>query len=227
MKTICKFTYTALIVLFSVSSIQANQPKIIWQNGHLVLWNKMILEGDVAYNWSAEMVLLRQSDGRLHTYSANQVSQFGWFDMDQHKRRNFVSLVKPIDKDRTNRVFLEICVDGPLAVVRRLRQPHGLLKRMFSHPSYSTDQPIMAQNHDLFVYFVYDAGNLLEMDRFYSDIYQPLMTTYDHELRQYVRDHNINDRTILGRLVLIDRYNSLVQHESKTASAKGFPDVMN
>ena len=227
MKAFYKFTSTLFIVFFFVIPILASSPKAIWRAGHLLLWNKTVLEGDVSYNWAAEMVLFRQPDGRMHTYSANQVARFGWFDIAQHKHRNFVSLLKSVDKDRANQVFFEVCLDGPLTIVRRLGRPHGLFKRLFSHPAYATDRPVMAQNHELFDYFVYDASHLLALDRFYVDIYRPFMTTYSKELRHYIQTHNINDRSTLGRIVIIERYNSLVQQESKTASSKGFTSAPN
>lgn len=227
MKTTYTFLFSAIIVLFSLSPIRAFYPKVIWHAGHIELWDRTDLEGDLSYNWAAEMVSIRQEDGRIRTFSANQVARFGWFDYSQHKLRNFVSLVKPVDKDLTNQAFYEVCMDGSLTVVRRLRQSRGLLKRLLSHPAHATDQPSLSQDMDHFDYFVCDAGRLLALNRFYIDIYEPLMTTYKKELSQYVQTHNINDRSLPGRLVLIDRYNWFVQHDSKAASAKGRADAPN
>lgn len=227
MKTLYTFLFSIIIVFFSSSPAQASHPKIIWHAGHIELWDRTDLEGDLSYNWAAEMVSIRQEDGRIRTFSANQVARFGWFDYSQHKLRNFVSLVKPVDKGRTNQVFYEVCMEGSLAVVRRLRQSHGLLKHLLTHPAQATDQPSLTENTDLFDYFVSDAGRLLAFNRFYIDIYEPLMATYQKELRQYAQTHNINDRALLGRLVLIDRYNWFVQHDSKAASAKGVSDAPN
>jgi hypothetical protein len=46
------------------------------------------------------------------------------------------------------------------------------------------------------------------------------MTAYKTQLEHYTQVHNLNDRTLLGRLVLIDRYNTMVQLDARTASAK-------
>ncbi|WP_223860353.1 hypothetical protein [Spirosoma validum] len=192
-----------------------------------MLLNKTVLEGNVSYNWLAEMVMICQSDGRVSTFSADQVLQFGWFDYDQHKYRSFKSLPNVLRKDHITYGFFEIYLDGSLTVVRRIRQSRGLLKRAFGHPENYTDKPTIAQNHDHFDYFVQDAGQLLSVDRFYSDIYTPIMTTYDRELRKYVVSHNLNDKTLLGRLVLIDHYNLLVYYEAKTASAKSYGNAPN
>lgn len=215
------FTLLITIVLFHVFPVQAALPKPTWQSGQLILWDKTVLEGDLSYNWLMETVLFRQTDGRVSTFSANQVNQFGWFDFSTHKYRTFKVLASNETKIRTKHSFFEICMDGSLVVVRNLRQSRGLFKRVFSHPTHFTDQPIMAQNPEYFNYYVYDAGHLLALDRFYRDIYDPLMTAYDKVLRKYIQVHNINDRNLFGRLVLIDRYNTLVEQDAKTASVKG------
>lgn len=222
MKLVYKLILSTLIVLFHVFSVQASLPKPTWKSGQLILLNHTLLEGDLSYNWLMETVLFRHTDGRVQTFSANQVDQFGWFDFSIHQYRKFKALASD-DKTKpyTRHAFFEICMDGSLTVVRNLRQPHGLFKRVFSHPAYFVDQPIMAQNTDYFNYYVYDSGRLLALDRFYTDIYDPIMTAYDKVLKRYIYDHNINDRHLLGRLVLIERYNLLVQQEAKTASAKG------
>ncbi|SOD91770.1 hypothetical protein [Spirosoma fluviale] len=221
MKPASTFTFALLFVLFYVIG-NAKQINPLWRSGQIHFWNKVVLEGDIAYNWSAEMVSLRELDGRVRTFSANQVAEFGWFDHEQHKRRNFVSLTKPLDNERTSQCFFEVCMDGPLTVVRRFRKPHGPFKRLFSHPANSSDQPTLAQDTDQFEYFVFDAGRLLTLNKFHAEIYEPLMTTYHQELRQYILTHNINDRVLAGRLLLIGRYNSMVQYDPKTASNKGF-----
>ncbi|AKD57080.1 hypothetical protein [Spirosoma radiotolerans] len=227
MKKAYVFIFSTIFVLFSLTSSKASYPKVIWHAGHVELWDRTDLEGDLSYNWAAEMVSIRQEDGRVRTFSANQVARFGWFDYSQHKLRNFVALANPADKGLINQVFYEVCMDGSLTVVRRLRQSHGLLKRLLSHPTHATDQPSLTENIDLFDYFVYDAGRLLALNRFYTDIYEPLMTTFKKEIRQYVQTHNINDRLLPGRLLLIDRYNWFVQHDSKAASVKGVADAPN
>jgi hypothetical protein len=221
MKAVYNLTKISLIVLFFVNTTQAAAPATVWYAGQLVLWDKMPLEGELSYNWSAEMVSLRQPDGRVRTFSAHQVSEFGWFDFSLQKYRTFVSLAKPVEKGRTDQGFFEICLDGPLTVVRQLRQRRGFLKTLFSHPTYTNDKPALAKSDEFFSYFVYDAGQLLKLDRYYIDIYEPLMMNYNREIRQYVLKHNINDRSLPGRLVLINHYNWLVQHDTKAASAKG------
>ena len=174
------------------------------------------------------MVLI-QTDGRITTLSANQVLQFGWFDDNQHKYRDFRSLSLPsaLEADRVRPAFFEICSDGSLVVIRRIKQSRGLLKRAFGHPSNFTDDPTMAQNPEQFDYFVQDAGRLVSLDQFYMGIYKPLMMAYDQPLQKYITIHNINSRSLLGRLVIINHYNYLVQQDDRMASFKQYGQALD
>lgn len=209
-----------LIVFFCVFTVQASLPKPLWQSGKLILWDKTILDGDISYNWLMETIMLREPDGRIRTFSAGQVVQFGWFDYSNHKYRDFKALATSTNKQQDKQSFFEVCMDGPLSVVRRLKPPRGLRKYVFIHPVHFMDQPSLAQNVDFFDYFVYDAGHLRSLDRFHTDIYRPLMTAYSQQLKGYVTEHNLNERTTWGQLILIDRYNRLVEHDAKIASIR-------
>lgn len=211
-------TLTALIVLFSVIINFGKPLEATWHTGELALFDNVTLKGDLSYNWSAEMVLLRQPNGHIRTYSAYQVKQFEWFDFAQSKQRKFISLSRERADKRPNQTFYEVCMNGFLPVIRRLKRPHGLFKRAFNHPGHYNDTQQLAQNMDFFEYYAYDDGQFLALDRFYTDIYEPRLATYDRELQTYMRNHNINERSLLGRIILISQYNLLEQENQKTAS---------
>ncbi|GAB3992935.1 hypothetical protein GCM10028807_26920 [Spirosoma daeguense] len=220
MKNITMFITITLIVFFSVYFAHAALPKPIWQSGKIVLQDNTVLEGDLVYNWLVETVQLRQPDGRIRLFTTYQVRQFSWFDIELNKRRDFMALTNAASKETETSRFYEVIMDGPLAVVRKLKRPRGLWKRAISHPIHFNDQVTLAQNTDLFDYYVHDAGKLLSLDRYYTDVYKPLMTTYAQQIQQYTIGHNINDRVLLGRLLLISHYNTLVEQSSSTASVR-------
>jgi hypothetical protein len=210
--------FIAAIVLFCSTVVRADLSNVAWKKGQLTTWNNGVEEGELSYNWSAETVLLRQPDGHIHAYSAQQVRQFGWFDYDYHKYRTFMSLAntnKPMTMS-----FYEICMDGQLTVIRHLRRSHGLLKRAFNHPNDYSDNQRFNQNTDQFDYYVYDEGKFRRFDRFYLDIYEPLLMNHNEEIKKYIRVHNIDERTLMGRLVMIHQYNFLAQQDQKTASIR-------
>ncbi len=158
----CRFTviYSVLLVFFYVSPVLAALPKPGWQSGQITGWDKTVLTGDLCYNWLMETVLFRRTDGRIQSFSANQVSQFGWFDFTTNTYRDFRVLSRDVPNSRVSQAFFEVCMSGPLTVVRQLKPLRGLRRHLFSHPAYFTDEPALAQNMDFFNYFVYDAGRL-------------------------------------------------------------------
>ncbi|GAB3693991.1 hypothetical protein GCM10027592_14440 [Spirosoma flavus] len=220
MKTVRFLLNVSLIVLSSVHFAQAVAPKPVWRSGKVVLWDNVILEGELIYNWLVETVQFRQEDGRIRLFPANQLRQFSWFDTQLNRQRDFMALTNvAAEHPETYRIY-EVCMDGPLAVVRRLKRPRGLWKRTLGNPTHFNDTAILAQEPDFFDYYVHDAGRLRALDRYYTDIYQPLMTSYAKQINTYTETHNINDRTLMGRLILISHYNTLVEQSSSTASAR-------
>lgn len=226
MKFLRAFTLQVFFVLYVVELISAKPPKTLWQTGQLALWSDSLLTGALAYNWSAEMVMLRLPDGHIRTFSAAQVRRFDWFDQRQNKLRTFVSLESPLPINRTRQAFYEVWLNGPLTVVRRLKRAHGPFKRLFVNPTQCADTPMLSESLDQFDYFVHDEGRFLSLDWFYRDIYEPLLAAYDRELHQFIQDHNLNERTVLGRLILIDRFNYLSRHNPKTASVRSVSNAL-
>ncbi len=213
-------TLLVLIVLFLSQVTLAKPPLPVWRSGQLAFWNGASAQGELAYNWSAEMVLLRLPTGQIRTYSASQVRQFGWFDPNQHKQRIFVSLARNHADEQTAHGFYEVCLDGSLTVVRQLKRQRGWLSRSFHRPEQLIDTPELADLQEPFNYFVYDEGQFLTFERFFPDIYHPHMISQSRELDDFVLSHNLNARTILGQLILVDRYNNLSKNGQQTASAR-------
>lgn len=220
MKRFYTLAQIVLLVFFCVLTSRADRLDNGWRAGQLTLQNDSIMTGELAYNWSAEIVMLRQASGCIRTFSARQVREFGWFDADLSKKRYFVSLTRPVTADKSEQGFYEVWLDGSLPVVRQLRRSRSMFRRSFERPVFYTDTRQLTQNPDQFDYFVYDDGQFWALDRFYTDIYAPLLARYDRELKQYVHIHNINDRSLLGRLVLIDRYNIMDRQNQQSASAR-------
>ena len=219
----------SLVVLFvgtQLATSLAGDFPVNWHKGRLVLATGELLINELAYNWSAEMVQIRRPDGRIRTLSAGQVRSFSWFDADQNKVREFVSLSFSSRKKRKHPSFFEIVMDGPLVVVRRLQQHKGLFKSAIGHPAHYFDDTSINQDATNFTYFVYDEGQFRNVDRFQVDIYLPYLKAYEKPLRHYAQTHNINERTTLGRLVLISQYNTLVREDQKTASVRTTYDII-
>jgi hypothetical protein len=198
--------------------VYAGSPGPPWQTGYLVLADGNRLAGDLDYNWQAETVLLREPDGRIRAFSASQVQQFGWQASPSQRARLFVALPGSINQLPASLAFFEVCAEGPLTVVRRMKRTHGLFKRAYSNPIRNFDPETPDPHDSFFDYFAYVDGQFLSFKRFYVDIYLARMAAYQQELRQFVQTRHLNEKSQFGQLRIVEQYNQLV--ERQTASVK-------
>lgn len=205
--------------LFSTSGKgYANRPKPTWQTGHLILTDGTRLSGDLDYNWQAETVLLREPDGRIRAFSATQVEQFSWQASPNQRARLFVTLPGSIRQMPTSLSFFEVCAEGPLTVVRRMKRTHGLFRRAYNNPIRNFDPETPDPHDSFFDYFAHVDGQFLSFKRFYVDIYLTRMAAYRQELQQFVQTRHLNEKSQFGQLRIIEQYNRLV--ERQTASVR-------
>ena len=183
------------------------QPNESWNRGKLELNSGAVLEGEVNYNWKAEVVRLRLPNGIIKAYSAHQVNRFIYYDDTHHALRTFAAVdfvVKPLVE---RKVFLEECATGPMAVYRRLRHQHEPIR--VKNPAMGGTDELVYDDLDSFVYYVYDDESMLELDRFAADVWPRMTKDFDNELNHYRTSRNLDVSSIMGRLMLITQYNAL------------------
>lgn len=200
-----------VLLLLSVSVGQAASPGPGWQAGHLTWWDGTVLAGDLAYNWQAEMVLLRETDGRIRTFSAGQVRQFGWSASAGQKARYFIALPGSNNQLPDRPAFFEVCAEGTMTVVRRMKQTHGLFRRPYANPVRGFDPETPDPHDSFFDYFAHIDGQFLPFRRFYTAIYLARMSAHRRELQQYIQVHRLNEKSQFGQLRIIEQYNRLAE----------------
>lgn len=199
---------------FTGGSLLAENPKM-WNRGELFLTNGEVLEGELNYNWKAEIVQLRHDDV-IKAYSAHQVKAFSYLDNQQSALRKFVTAEYPVDKSFSRSLFLEEFVSGSLTVYRRLRHMHELIKS--SNPAiYGIDEDVV-KDVDNFDYFVSVDNNLISLTDFPRDLWPRMRHEFNEELNQFALRMQINTSSTLARLLLINQYNHL-----KTRDAPNSP----
>ena len=212
MQTHYRLTLVWALLLGSSLAGLATPPGIHWLPGQLVLASGQTLTGDLAYNWAAEMVLFQRADGRVQTLSATQVQDFAWYDPAMHGYRFFVSVAGSVPTNPDAPAFFERMVSGPLSVYRRMRKPRGLVKRTFQHPErVNPDQPDAPDYY--YDYFAEADGKLRSFDRFYSDVYVPILSTFDTELQTFRLRNHLDERSARSRMRLISYYNTLLTRQ--------------
>lgn len=199
---------TLLIMLwlsFMGGNLLAKNPTM-WNQGELFLANGMVLEGELNYNWKAEIVQLRH-DHVIKAYSAHQVNEFTYLDNQLNTLRKFVTADYPVDESLSRSTFLEEFVSGSLTVYRRLRHSRELIK--VSKPAmYGIDEELV-RDVDNFDYFVFTENRVVDLNNFARDLWPRIRNEFNEELKQYASKMQMNLTSTLARLLLINQYNNL------------------
>jgi hypothetical protein len=212
-----KVLFAVLIFVAVATELLAVAP--VWNKGYVILPGGRKLEGELNYNWKAEVVQLRLTDGLVRAYSAGRLDSFVYFDNLQQFIRLFRSVNLPDHRQEPRPVFLEEVVTGPLTVLRRLRHARELVK--IARPSMYSDDSELVKDLDNFVYVVIDtAGTLFDLASFSKTLW-PLISTYQEQLALYMKSREMDTSTTAGRLLLINQYNylSLGSNELSNAGA--------
>jgi hypothetical protein len=183
----------------------------VWSQGELTLMNGTQLEGQLNYNWKAEIVQI-QVNNAVKAYSAFQVREFKFFDNSQSTIRKFVAVDLPVKHTLVRPLFLEEFVTGPLMVYRRLRHTKEPIK--VNDPElFGTDEQLV-KDVDNFNYFVFEGQDIIKLDEFSRSIWPRMQQEFSHELKQYASHLQMDITSTIARLMLINKYNYL---KSETA----------
>ncbi len=200
-----KLLFAALIMAAVTVELLASTP--VWNKGYVTLPDGRRLEGELNYNWKAEVVQLRLSDGLVKAYSAGYVDSFIYYDKIQQIIRTFSSVDLPGLEQGFRPVFMEEVTTGPLTIYRRLRHTHEFIK--ITRPSMYNDDSELVKDIDNFVYLVVDVdGQAFDLTSFSKDLW-PRMSTYQEQLTQYLKVREMDMSNTLARILLINQYNYL------------------
>ncbi|RIV22552.1 hypothetical protein DYU11_16185 [Fibrisoma montanum] len=209
--------YVLLIVLWlSAVGVGTSHAKGApnWNLGQLLLTNGTQIEGELNYNWKAEIVQVRQGN-TIKAYSATQVDHFVFFDANQNTLRRFVAVEYPVRQSLMRKLFLEEFVPGTLTVYRRLRHTREPIK-VISPIAYGDDEELV-KDLDSFTYFVYDENGIItNLDNFTRDIWPRLKEEYGEELKHFVDGQSLDLGTTLSQLLLINQYNALKKQQEES-----------
>lgn len=206
------------LVSTTLIDVSAGIPKPTWQTGYLILTDGDKRAGELDYNWQAETVLLREPDGRIRAFSASQVQQFGWQASPGQKARLFITLPGSIRQAPASLAFFEVCAEGPIMVVRRMKRAHGLFRRAYNNPIRNFDPETPDPHDSFFDYFAHINGQFLSFKRFYVAIYQAHMAAYRQELQQFVQVRHLNEKSQFGQLRIVEQYNRLAERQTASVN---------
>lgn len=185
-----------------------------WNSGILLLTNGVKLTGSLNYNWKAEIIQLKRTEGTIKAFSASQVRSFTYFDNKANLLRRFVSVDFPVRSSLVRTIFLEELAEGPMMVYRRLRHMREPIK-LIKPAMYGHDTELL-KDYDNFQYLVLThEDSFVQLDNFNLAIWPQLEQEFGDELRQYIRVHGLDTSNTVSKLILIAHYNALKQQATK------------
>jgi hypothetical protein len=198
-------------LLLVKTSIAQVQPELDWCVGQLKLIDGTQLDGQINYNWKAEIVQFQQ-DGRIRAYSAQQVSGFSFFNPNDNTLRHFRVVAFPVRPSLIRPLFMEEIIRGELTVYRRLHHGRELFKT--ARPTGFNASHSCFNDPDRFDYYVVkpnaEPTAFTSVNDFFSHRWSGMNAAFEQELRRFTQALQLNTTKIQTRLMLIARYNALV-----------------
>ncbi|ARK11297.1 hypothetical protein [Fibrivirga algicola] len=206
-----KLLFAFLIVVAVTAELLAAQP--VWNNGYVILADGRKLEGQVNYNWKAEVVQVKMPNGLVRAFSAGHAATFVYYDTTQQLLRFFSSVNLPDSRQVLKPIFMEEVTTGSLSVYRRLRHTREFIKLL--RPSIYGDDTELIKEIDNFTYLVINTeGDVVDLNAFNQTLW-PAMIAYQNELSQYIRSREMDASSTLSRLLIINQYNYLLAQKTQ------------
>lgn len=185
-----------VISLFFCTGLQAFGQE--WFNGSVVLKNKKVLSGEIAYLPGRDAVFLKVGDVKM-VLPAFRVESFSQYDEEAKIQRNFVVILNNVGAARTFQ-FYEVVTAGVVSVLRQ--QNSGW---------YSIHRETME-----YEYFVMKDETIMPMKRFRRHVY-PSLKQSSATLSDYVAKNKIDLFNFNDTMRLIEYFNT---EQSRLASTR-------
>ena len=118
-------TIGACLVVLTIPNVVASPLPINqadWNDGVVVLVDNKVLSGEIHYNASHQLVLLRSDDGQtITTLTSRQVQRFFYYNPQDNIIHRFLAIEQRPRLAYAVRSFYEVVAEGP---VLYLRQPN-------------------------------------------------------------------------------------------------------
>ncbi len=209
--------FCTLFIYLTFATCLATAGEAGWNTGEVVFNSQSAMQGEVRYDWRADVVQYRQS-GRIYTYSTHLLRSFSFFDPPLNAIRYFEAIPVPGQKGRPARTFYEVIVDGSFKLIRRPNQMVGVGVPVNLMPAEDNDLAFQLSGY---TWYVYTEGKLVNMRNFRGKIWPVMKGGFGEEMKKFTDDYRINPHTLTGKFRLINHYNVLKAKEiDSTISAQ-------
>jgi hypothetical protein len=194
--------YIFSFFLFSGSSTSQSDDGLLWHKGKVLLNSEKHYEGELNYNFNANVVLCR-IDNKVLAFPAHEVKGFWFFDQQLNLNRFFVTQDFSKNKKRNRKAFLEVVLLGEIPIYRVANTKH------------------MRHKVPTFEDFTYDAfieDQYVPLKNFNKKIYPILLEDYKAEIKSFVKEQDIRPFELIDQIRLIGYYNSAIISEDQVSA---------
>ena len=177
-----------------------------WNPGKILLRNGDELEGDLHFNWKAEVIQFKHNDF-VRAYAVDQVSTFIYFDTQLNTMHRFVAVDHCEVLHHGRPQFLEEITAGEVTVYRGLRITPTPIQAI-KLANFDNDGSLM-KNINAFSYVVLVDNNWYNFNEFYNTRWPDLIAHFDTQLTAYKRVMGPAANSLVGQMRLICKYNAL------------------
>ena len=216
-----KYFFSILFTLIvTISLAQINDKRIEWNPGIIILENDQIVKGDLAYDYSSDLIMCRNDD-KIQTFGPHQAVSFRFYEEDKNLIRKFKVYEMPQNSFYTQEAFFEIVVDGEVDYIRK-RNRYALYQPRDGYLAHR--KPNM---HEVaYDYFVQVNGKLIKARRFKKEVLPQLILT-DQSVEHYMREQQLTTYDIGDQIVLLNYYNGKTSKSKPTANGQGGSKARN
>jgi hypothetical protein len=189
---------SAWLTILAMPSVDASSlpiNKADWYDGVVVLVDDKVLSGEIHYNASHQLVLLRSDDGQtITTLTSRQVQRFFYYNPQDNIIHRFLAIEQLPHPTYAVRSFYEVVAEGP---VLYLRQPN----QCSAHPPPGSSPHVVA-----FRYFAYYRGKIVRARAFQKELL-PALAQESPALIEYIKSQQLKPYHVGDQIVLVNYFN--------------------
>jgi hypothetical protein len=176
----------------------------VWHNGEIVLLEGDTLTGRIMYNMESQTVQFSNNNETIQTFSPRKLLAFDLYDEILGSYRVFYILPFEADGHYTTPYIFEVLFMGERISLLRTEKVETVVR---STPyiyggSYSTIEQVYSY------YFVKPGGEIKPFDGKKSSLFR-IMGDKSAQIRQYVKENNMNLDRVSDLMKICSYYNSL------------------
>jgi hypothetical protein len=202
------FVVMVALLLMPLAIMSSNTPDLLvkyWHVGEAYLNSGEKVKGKIFYEIDKELLLVF-NQGRIKTYSPNQIDKFLIIDIESATERLFYSIPLAIDGATRRNHFFEIMTEGHIVYLRKQRvRSDGFGSFIFDESKL----PIYSSFFDY--YFLFDE-NLIKIKKFKRDALS-LMSNHSEKMEVFIQKNGLHLNNIRDQIRVLRYYNSLCEEE--------------